>query len=41
MELLIKRDIANRSISIYHWNLDKPVEYVTRESERCGNRKNY
>lgn len=39
MELLIKRDIANRSISIYHWNWDKPVEYVTRESERCGNKK--
>ena len=28
MELLIKRDIANRSISIYHWDWDKPVEYV-------------
>ena len=39
MELLIKRDIANRSISIYHWNWDKPVEYVIRESERCGNKK--
>lgn len=39
MELLIKRDIANRSISIYHWDWDKPVEYVTRESERCGNKK--
>lgn len=39
MELLIKRDIANRSISIYHWNWDKPVEYVIRESERCGNKR--
>lgn len=39
MELLIKRDIANRSISIYHWNWEKPVEYVTRESERCSNKR--
>ena len=39
MELLIKRDIANRSISIYHWNWDKPVEYVTRESERRDNKR--
>lgn len=39
MELLIKRDIANRSISIYHWDWDKPVEYVTRESERRDNKR--
>lgn len=39
MELLIKRDVGNRCISIYHWDWDKPVEYVTRESERCGNKR--
>lgn len=32
-ELAIKRDIANQSLSTYHWHWDEPVEYVIPDKD--------